>query len=154
MTHDSIGLADGNPTLYGYVGDTNWWIDPFGLFRFPRWRRGNPIDQIMPDGSNPSWNTVRGRYWSNRSTALENNSSLGEGLSFDVNRENMNCMNRRTAPLDRSGNSMELHHDIPRRTGDPNVNNPGNLREVTREQHAELDSHRNLGDDNSNGLCR
>ena len=31
MTHDPIGLAGGNPTLYGYVGDTNWWIDPFGL---------------------------------------------------------------------------------------------------------------------------
>ncbi len=28
---DPIGLAGGNPTLYGYVGDTNWWIDPFGL---------------------------------------------------------------------------------------------------------------------------
>jgi len=32
MTHDPIGLAGNNPTLYGYVGDTNWWIDPFGLF--------------------------------------------------------------------------------------------------------------------------
>ncbi len=28
---DPIGLAGGNPTLYGYVGDTNWWIDVFGL---------------------------------------------------------------------------------------------------------------------------
>ncbi len=28
---DPIGLAGGNLTLYGYVGDTNWWIDPFGL---------------------------------------------------------------------------------------------------------------------------
>ena len=31
MTQDPIGLAGGNPTLYGYVGDTNAWIDPFGL---------------------------------------------------------------------------------------------------------------------------
>ena len=31
MTQDPIGLAGNNPTLYGYVGDTNWWIDPFGL---------------------------------------------------------------------------------------------------------------------------
>lgn len=29
---DPIGLAGGNPTLYGYVGDTNWWMDPFGLY--------------------------------------------------------------------------------------------------------------------------
>ena len=28
---DPIGLAGGNPTLYGYVCDTNWWLDPFGL---------------------------------------------------------------------------------------------------------------------------
>ena len=28
---DPIGLNGGNPTLYGYVNDTNWWIDPFGL---------------------------------------------------------------------------------------------------------------------------
>ena len=30
MTQDPIGLAGGNPTLYGYVGDPNAWIDPFG----------------------------------------------------------------------------------------------------------------------------
>ena len=28
---DPIGLAGGNPTLYGYVHDPNTWIDPFGL---------------------------------------------------------------------------------------------------------------------------
>ena len=28
---DPIRLAGGNPTLYGYVGDTNWRIDLFGL---------------------------------------------------------------------------------------------------------------------------
>ncbi|MFY0519797.1 RHS repeat-associated core domain-containing protein [Lysinibacillus sp. UGB7] len=32
---DPIGLAGGNPTLYGYVGDTNTWIDVFGLSRAP-----------------------------------------------------------------------------------------------------------------------
>ncbi|MBD5465426.1 MAG: hypothetical protein HDR22_06355 [Lachnospiraceae bacterium] len=30
---DPIGLAGGNPTLYGYVHDTNWCIDPFGLLK-------------------------------------------------------------------------------------------------------------------------
>jgi len=28
---DPIGLAGGNPTLYGYVHDPNTWLDPFGL---------------------------------------------------------------------------------------------------------------------------
>ena len=31
ISQDPIGLAGGNPTLYGYVGDVNCWIDPFGL---------------------------------------------------------------------------------------------------------------------------
>jgi len=33
ISQDPIGLAGGNPTLYGYVGDTNGWIDPLGLAR-------------------------------------------------------------------------------------------------------------------------
>ncbi|UED78820.1 RHS domain-containing protein [Lysinibacillus sp. CD3-6] len=28
---DPIGLAGGNPTLYGYVSEPNTWLDPFGL---------------------------------------------------------------------------------------------------------------------------
>ncbi|WP_181020884.1 RHS repeat-associated core domain-containing protein [Lysinibacillus sphaericus] len=32
---DPIGLAGNNPTLYGYVGNTNTWIDVFGLPRAP-----------------------------------------------------------------------------------------------------------------------
>ncbi len=28
---DPIGLAGNNPTLYAYVSDSNWWVDPFGL---------------------------------------------------------------------------------------------------------------------------
>jgi RHS repeat-associated protein len=31
ISQDPIGLVGNNPTLYGYVKDTNSWIDPFGL---------------------------------------------------------------------------------------------------------------------------
>lgn len=31
VSQDPIGLAGNNPTLYGYVQDTNSWIDIFGL---------------------------------------------------------------------------------------------------------------------------
>ena len=31
ISQDPIGLAGGNPTLYGYVKDSNWWVDRFGL---------------------------------------------------------------------------------------------------------------------------
>ncbi|MEK4424994.1 RHS repeat-associated core domain-containing protein [Solibacillus sp. FSL K6-1523] len=34
---DPIGLAGGNPTLYGYVGDPNIKVDPFGL---APWKNG------------------------------------------------------------------------------------------------------------------
>ena len=31
ISQDPIGLAGGNPTLYGYVKDSNCWVDVFGL---------------------------------------------------------------------------------------------------------------------------
>jgi regulatory protein YycH of two-component signal transduction system YycFG len=31
LSKDPIGLAGNNPTLYGYVKDTNSWVDQFGL---------------------------------------------------------------------------------------------------------------------------
>ena len=31
IQQDPIGLEGGNPSLYGYVVDTNTWVDPFGL---------------------------------------------------------------------------------------------------------------------------
>mgnify|MGYP000976208960 CR=1 FL=1 len=31
ISQDPIGLAGGNPTLYGYVKDVNSWVDIFGL---------------------------------------------------------------------------------------------------------------------------
>ena len=33
MQPDPIGLEGGNPTLYSYVSNPNWWIDPLGLER-------------------------------------------------------------------------------------------------------------------------
>ncbi|MPN17026.1 hypothetical protein SDC9_164375 [bioreactor metagenome] len=56
----------------------------------------------------------------------------------------MERMNRGSAPLDKNGNPIELHHHNPQRNGGPDVNNPINLREVTREQHAALDPYRHL----------
>lgn len=31
ISQDSIRIAGNNPTIYGYVKDTNSWLDPFGL---------------------------------------------------------------------------------------------------------------------------
>ncbi|WP_412531073.1 RHS repeat-associated core domain-containing protein [Flavobacterium columnare] len=36
ISQDPIGLAGNNPTFYGYVHDSNSWVDPFGLMaNFP-----------------------------------------------------------------------------------------------------------------------
>ena len=44
---DPIGLAGGNPTLYGYVCDTNIELDLLGLFKV--WRNLRP-DEVVSDG--------------------------------------------------------------------------------------------------------
>lgn len=31
ISQDPIGVVRNNPTLYGYVKDGNFWIDPYGL---------------------------------------------------------------------------------------------------------------------------
>ena len=54
ITQDPIGLAGGNPTLYGYVGDTNTWIDPFGLAKCePRDRGGLRKAMLAENGGQP-----------------------------------------------------------------------------------------------------
>ena len=37
ISQDPIRMAGNNPTLYGYVKETNSWLDPFGLI---------PLDQM------------------------------------------------------------------------------------------------------------
>jgi len=60
---DPIGLAGGNPTLYGYVHNTLSELDPFGL---ARWQPGDAVDALIgPKNRAPSWSTVRRRYWRN-----------------------------------------------------------------------------------------
>lgn len=44
---DPIGLAGGNPTLYGYVFNTMLELDPFGLERsFRDWIRASPFPKV------------------------------------------------------------------------------------------------------------
>jgi len=139
---DPIGLAGENPTLYAYVHDPNGWIDPFGLIIFPRWNLGDPIDKIMRNGSNPSWDVVRSRYWKNRADAI-----IREGIP-GYNADQISRMRSGRALLGANGAPMEIHHNIPQRSGATNINNPANLREVTPQQHAALDPHRKLASNN------
>ncbi|MCB9397610.1 MAG: hypothetical protein H6510_07340 [Acidobacteria bacterium] len=110
-----------------------------GNVKFQRWRRGDPIDKPLPDGSAPSWDTVQSRYWKNRFEASKNTGEFTEA--------NLQRMRRGTAPQDfnpRTGKweSRELHHVIPQRANGPN--SPINLRELTPDWHAEMDAFRQV----------
>jgi len=65
-----IGLEGGNPTLYSYVSNPNWWIDPLGLERTgsaPVGSRHNQMNQpsnvyYQPIRNTPT--TINGRPYS------------------------------------------------------------------------------------------
>jgi hypothetical protein len=108
-----------------------------GDVRFKRWSRGEAIDKPLPDGSSPSWDVVRGRYWKNRYEASE-----GTG---EFSAANLERMRRGSAPVDynpRTGvfEERELHHVVGQQYGGPNA--PLNLRELTPDWHAEVDPFR------------
>ncbi|CAM3762532.1 RHS repeat-associated core domain-containing protein [Flavobacterium branchiophilum] len=145
ISQDPIGLL-GGMIFYGYVHDTNNWFDIFGLssyIKFKRWKRGDAINKPLPDGSNPSWDTVRSRYWKNRHHEAMKNGNK-EGFSADQ----LEAMKKGNAAQDYNPNtgnmeSRELHHVDPQRND--GSNSPINLREVTPEQHAAMDPYRHLG---------
>jgi hypothetical protein len=65
ISQDPIGLAGNNPTLYGYVNDTNSWVDIFGLYNnYPRQSGGRFGENPNPEPPKPS---IHGN--SNSSTA-------------------------------------------------------------------------------------
>ncbi|UWQ09737.1 SpvB/TcaC N-terminal domain-containing protein [Aliiroseovarius crassostreae] len=106
-----------------------------GQVRFQRWKNGDAIDKPMPDGTAPSWDVVRSRYWKNRAS----------GSSGEFSQANLDRMREGKAPLDynpRTGNMepRELHHVIPQRANGPN--SPINLRELTPDQHGAVDPYR------------
>nr|WP_281639008.1 RHS repeat-associated core domain-containing protein [Capnocytophaga sputigena] len=57
ISQDPIGLAGGNPTLYGYVKDSNWWVDRFGLHEAIAILNGNVV--LTPQGGY-SWYSTKG----------------------------------------------------------------------------------------------
>ncbi len=105
--------------------------------QFKRWQRGEAIDKPLRDGSAPSFDVVRSRYWKNRYEAARD--------TGEFSRANLARMRRGSAPQDynpRTGawESRELHHHVPQRSG--GSDGPLNLREVTPGQHRALDPHR------------
>ncbi|KZN60841.1 hypothetical protein N478_25895 [Pseudoalteromonas luteoviolacea S4060-1] len=129
-----IGGVSGAGMFKALITDVAEYVTKSGI-KFKRWKNSDAIDKPMPDGSAPSWNTVRSRYWKNRATA-----SNGE-----FSKENIARMRQGKAPIDfnpRIGKfeSRELHHVTPQRAG--GSNSPLNLRELTPDQHGAVDPFR------------
>ncbi|WP_459926614.1 RHS repeat-associated core domain-containing protein [Flavobacterium covae] len=60
LSQDPIGLHGNNPTFYGYVHDSNSWVDPFGLDIVNNIVRYKP-DKVTPNAG--SRGTAINRAW-------------------------------------------------------------------------------------------
>lgn len=119
---------------------------------------GKPIHCMTRAMRAPVWSTVRKRYWKERAYAIDKKGIGSDSVMWntDIVRDrdgtvlvdnlasNLERMRRGYAPKDHWGHSIELHHDIPQSSGRCDVHVPWNIREVTREQHAAMDSFRRL----------
>jgi len=95
------------------------------------WKVGDPIDNITRAGNQPSWSTVKSRYWKNESTNYPDLYS----------NENLNLMKNGRAPLHEDFNvPKELHHIDGRNI--LNANNINNLKPVWPWEHADIDPFR------------
>jgi len=112
-----------------------------GGFRFPSWKKNDPITKVLPDGSYPSWDTIRERYWMNRSTAgfdPRNAGRMEVGLAPKVR---ILGKSRKTGVIEEVLASKDIHHARGNR-GKPGFDSPLDLREVWPWEHEKLDKQR------------
>mgnify|MGYP003609570267 CR=1 FL=1 len=66
ISQDPIGLAGGNPTMYGYVNDSNTQIDPFGLECKPKGKKINRTvyRYTKPEYKSTTWDVHSGNIGS------------------------------------------------------------------------------------------
>ena len=100
------------------------------------WSVGDDIATLTKAGKDPTWDTVRKRYWKNE--AHFNGANYSD--------DNLKRMAAGKAPLVTYINGkqypMELHHKVARRNGGPNTYD--NLIAVTPWKHAEIDPYRHF----------
>jgi RHS repeat-associated protein len=132
ISQDPIGLAGNNPTLYGYVKDTNSWVDEFGL---------------------ECWKTARQNFWkqeaaNNQTTRKYSQRNLNRMSEGKAPKMTVEVTNRSTGITSIKDYSLELHHTIiPQRVGGTSVHNASNLTIVTPWQHEAIDPFRIVGYD-------
>ncbi len=99
------------------------------------WKVGDNITDLTKAGKNPSWTTVKSRYWKNEAYY---NGNMYDSINLDR-------MKKGLAPqVELNGKlySMELHHLNPRRCGGSNAYD--NLIKVTPWEHASIDPFRHF----------
>ena len=97
------------------------------------WKVGDDITKLTRKGDNPSWTTVRQRYWKNEA-ALNPGKYTPENLSrLKAGRPPLVELNGKCYP-------MELHHKTPRHLG--GRDSYDNLVPLTPWEHAEIDPFR------------
>ncbi len=103
-----------------------------GVLSKPKgWKVGDPIDNLTRTGKEPSWSTLRARYWKNKAYYYAD-----DYLESDLIR-----MRKGRAPIDiETGASMELHHINGRHITNPH--NIDNLQEVWPWEHDAIDPNR------------
>jgi hypothetical protein len=110
------------------------------------WKVGDPVDQPNTQGSYPTWETVRERYWMNRAQSATHG---------EFSRQNIGRMKKGYAPQARivarirgTGEetellvSKELHHLAGRSGNTPH--NLSNLIELWPWEHESIDPYRHL----------
>jgi hypothetical protein len=122
-------------------------VAPTGIGRFPEWRVGGSITQAMPDGSYPSWQTIRSRYWQNRAAAVAPTEfgpqNLGAMRAGNPPSARVVVRNNATGQEQTIRVVKELHHARGGR-GTPGFDTPVDLREVWPWEHAAIDPSRRL----------
>jgi uncharacterized protein RhaS with RHS repeats len=106
LSQDPIGLAGGNPTIYGYVHDTNSWIDVFGLSKY------NPTEVL---GRKVYQNTTD--FVTGTPDFVDPSVHPSIKAKIDAGATNLDLMKAGNAPIGVDGKPINLHHVLGQEPG-------------------------------------
>ena len=159
FTQEDTYRGDGL-NLYAYCANNPvYYIDPSGYykdgveraqFQFSEWEPGDSITRPMPDGSYPSWDTIRHRYWRARAQLATDGEfspqNMGLMRAGYAPKASVLVRDRDTGKYSIKVVTLEIHHNRGGR-GTQGFDEPIDLREVWPWEHEQLDPSRHPGYD-------
>ena len=159
FTQEDTYRGDGL-NLYAYCANNPvYYIDPSGYykdgveraqFQFSEWAPGDSITRPMPDGSYPSWDTIRDRYWRTRAQLATDGEfspqNIGLMRAGYAPKARVLVRNRKTGEYSVEVVTLEIHHNRGGR-GIQGFDEPIDLREVWPWEHEQIDPNRHTGYD-------